>query len=224
PARARDGYVWEIADFGRDPGALLQDPLAQPLGQREVIFTQPNGMKAFAFMNSEGRRLDNWNATLDSAEQDDVARAPRSNWRRHPSRVVVQDEVLDYVTAHADQYSAADLAEINRVFIGSARLASLLERDYSTFEAAALTLMGQSGDPEPVTGSYGEYEQRVTLEIAASELMVTPDDLRGSLPLLNPALRALDGGSIDRALFTALFLDSACVLDAVLDNQPADCP
>ena len=224
PTQVRAGYLWEIAEFGREPGALLQDPLAPPLGQREVIFTQPNGMRAFAFMSSDGRRLDNWNATQDGAEQDNVARAPRSNWRRHPAQVVVRDEVLDFVTANPTLYSDEDRAEITRRFIGPDRLASLLARDYSTFEGAALTQIGQNSDLEPVTASYAEYERRVTLEIAAAELMVTPSDLRSNLSVLNPALQALDGGSIERALFQALFLDSACVLHAVAQNQPATCP
>jgi hypothetical protein len=224
PTQVRDGYLWEIAEFGREPGALLQDPLAQPLGQREIIFTQPNGMKAFAFMNNEGRRLDNWNASADSAERDNVARAPRSNWRRHPRQVVVRDEVLDYVTANPSLYSEEDRAAITRSFIGPDRLMSLLARDYSTFEGAALILVGQNTDSEPVTASYAEYQQRVTIEIAAAELMVTPNDLRDNLSLLNPALQALDGGSIDRELFTVLFHDSACILDSILENQPADCP
>jgi hypothetical protein len=224
PTQVRSGYLWEIAEVGREPGALLQNPLAQPLGQREVIFTHPNGMKAFAFMNADGRRLDNWNVTQDSAEGDNVARAPRSNWRRHPAEVVVQDEVLDAVSAQTDQYAAADLAEITRLFIGPARLASLLGRDYSAFEGAALMRIGQTGDREPVTLSYAEYERPVTIEIAAAELLVTRAELRDNLSLLNPALQALDGGSIDRVLFTALFQDSACRLHAILDNQPVDCP
>lgn len=224
PMQARSGYVWQIAEFGREPGSLLQDPLAQPLGQSELIFTQPDGMKAFAFMSSDGRRLDNWNATSDSAERDNVARAPRSNWRRHPTEVVVRDAVSAFVAANPNLYSDQDLAQINRLFIGSERLTSLLARDYSAFEGAALIQIGQNTDSEPITTSYAEYEQRVTLEIAAAELMVTPAELRDNLSLLNPALRALDGGSIDRELFTVLFHDSACILDSVLDNQPADCP
>jgi hypothetical protein len=224
PAQVRAGFLWEIAEFGREPGALLQDPLAQPLGQREVIFTLPNGMKAFAFMSSDGRRLDNWNATADLAENDHVARAPRSNWRRHPTELVVPDEVFDFVTANPTQYSQANLAELNRLFIGPDRLAGLLERDNSTFEGAALARIELNSALEPVTTSYAEYEQRVTLEIAAAELMVTPGDLRSNLSVLNPALGALDGGSVSRELFTALFLDSACVLNAVAQNQPSGCP
>ncbi|HEU4578056.1 MAG TPA: hypothetical protein VFS67_07370, partial [Polyangiaceae bacterium] len=143
PTQVRNGYLWEIAEFGREPGALLENPLAEPIGQREVIFTQPNGMRAFAFMNRDGRRLDNWNATQDGAERDNVARAPRSNWRRHPAQVVVRDEVLDFVTANPTYFTDEDRAEITRLFIGPARLASLQARDYSAFEGAALTLIGQ---------------------------------------------------------------------------------
>jgi hypothetical protein len=225
PTQVRDGYVWQISEFGREPGALLQDPLAQPLGQSEVIFTLPNGVNAFAFMGNDGRRLDNWNATADDAEGDRLARAPRSNWRRHPREIVVQDEVLEQVTANPDPYSPAALAEITRLFIGPDRLERLLARDYSTYQLVALMRAAvTSDDPEPVVTSYAEYERPVTLEVAAAELMVTPSDLRDNLNLLNPALQALRGGSIERDLFTVLFQDSACILDAVLENQPADCP
>ena len=223
--QTRDGYVWEIAELGREPEALLQTPLAEPLGQREIIFTLPNGVNAFAFMSSDGRRLDNWNVTFDSAERDNVARAPRSSWRRHPREVTVRDEVLDYATANPGLYSQADLAEIQRLFLGPVRLQSLLERDYSKYQAVALLrAFVTSDDPEPVTTSYAEYAGPVTLEVAAAELMLKPDELRDNLALLNPALGALDGGSVSRELFTALFHDSACVLDVILENQPADCP
>lgn len=225
PMQTRSGFVWEVADFGQEPDFLFQNPLAEPVGQRELIFTLPNGLTAFAFMDSDGRRLDSWSVTYDSAEPDNVARAPRSNWRRHPRQVVVRDEMNDYVAAHADQYATEDLSKINRLFIGPTRLESLLERDYSTFQAAALLNVSVTDDdPEPITTSYAEYERPVTLEVAAAELMVTPAELRDNLNLLNPALLALDGGTVSRELFTALYQDSACILNVVLENQPADCP
>jgi hypothetical protein len=217
----RAGYLWDIADFGREWGVLLQSPLGDPLGAHELVFTLPNGLNAFAFMDANSQRLDGWNATPDPLERGGVAQAPRSNWRRHPRTVSVRDEVHDYVEANPDGYRGSDLTQLRQRFAGPEELSLLLERDFDTFQEPALEALGiDPNAPDPILQSYAELARPVTLEVAAAELMVTPEELRQDLDLLDPTLGALAGGTVTRDVFTLLYSQTACVLSAVLDNQP----
>jgi hypothetical protein len=221
PMSTRAGYIWSIADFGHEPGALFATPLEDPLGERELVYTLPNGSHAFAFLSSSQERLDSWRVTRDDAERDGLARVPRSNWRRHPGKVSVRDEVHDYVASRPGQYSEAALTLLRQRFVGPGELSLLLQRNYETFIFPSLiTSQTDEAAPDPILATFAEFDRDVTLEVAAAELMVTPQDLRRNLALLDPALAALKDGSVARPVFTALYRQSVCVLSAVLENQP----
>jgi hypothetical protein len=227
PMATRPGYVWSIADFGRAPGAVLATPLEDPLGERELVYTLPNGIHAFAFMSPSQQRLDSWRVTRDTAERDGVARVPRSNWRRHPAKVSVRDEVYDYLTAHFTDYPEPALPLLRQRFVGPEQLSLLLQRNYEMFTLPALiTSQIDENAPDPILTTFAEFDRDVTLEVAAAELMVTPQSLRRSLALLDPALADLNGGSVARPVFTGLYLQTLCLLSTVLENQPApgSCP
>ena len=57
----RAGYVWQLADFGRDRAALLANPLGVPEGDRELVLTLSNGMLAFVYVAASGARIDRSN-------------------------------------------------------------------------------------------------------------------------------------------------------------------
>jgi hypothetical protein len=221
PLEVRSGYLWLISDFGRGPGALFANPLDSAQGEREIIFTLPNGLDAFAFMSSGGQRIDGWSATPDARERDGVARAPRTNLRRHPRTLTVRDEVRDYVDANPALFNESLLRLIRQRFPGSQQVALLVERDYVAFPGPALLKLAVStAGPEPILQGVDAFARRVTLQVAAAELLVTPRDLLDNLNLLDPRLLALDGGSLVRDVFTSLYLPTLCTLSVVLENQP----
>jgi len=224
PMEVHAGYAWQISEVGRGPGGLFDNPLAPPLGGQELIFTLPNGLPAFAFSVSEldGRRLTRSSSFSDPSEADGLATAPRSSLRRHPLRVNVRDEVLDYVLANPSAFDAATAALIRQRFAGPAELALRLERDYETFTLPALESAGiDPGLAEPITLIASNFDRDVTLARAASELLVTPQELLDNLALLDPAMAVLDGGTLARSDFTQLYLESLCLLSVVLENQPS---
>jgi hypothetical protein len=228
PMATRAGYVWSIADVGREPGALFATPLEDPLGERELVYTLPNRLHAFAFMSPSQQRLDSWRVTPDNAERDGLARVPRSNWRRHPGgQVSVRDEVHDYVAASFDQYTQAALTLLRQRFPGPEELSLLLQSNYERFMLPSLiTIQIDDTAPDPILAAFAEFDRDVTLEVAAAELMVTPQSLRRNLALLDPALAALSGGSVARPVFTGLYRQTLCALSLGLENQPAPgwCP
>lgn len=224
----RAGYVWQISEFGRGENALFANPLDPPLGDQELIFTLPNGLHAFSFWNLNGRRMPNWQFISDPAEAGGVATAPRSNLRRHPLRVNVRDEVFDYVAANPSAFGAEAAAFIQQRFPGPTALALRLQQDYESFGLPALQQAGvDPGLREPITFVASDFDQEVTLERAANELMIQPDELRENLELLDPTLAPLGvpGGWVDRRTFTEQYRRSLCSLTVVLENQvdPALC-
>jgi hypothetical protein len=218
----RAGYVWQISEFGREPGALFGNPLAPPLGEQELIFTLPNGLHAFAFSDSTGRRLPSWQNGSDLAEPNGAASVPRSNLRRHPLGINVRDEVLDYVLANPGAFTPDVELLLRQRFVGASAVAGILQRDY---EALTLPALRRAGiDPllnEPITSAASDFGQPLTLDRAASELLVLPEELRQNLDLLDPAMAVLDAGQVDRSDFTQLYRQSMCTLGLVLENQPA---
>jgi len=217
----RRGYLWQISEFGRAPGALFADPLAPPLGDRELIFTLPNGLHAFAFSDASGRRLSGWQNTNDPAEANGVPSVPRSNLRRHPLLVNVRDEVLDYVLANPGAFTATATSQIRQRFPGPAELELRLQQDYEALTLPALRLAGVAPQlTEPITAAASAFDQAVTLDRAASELLILPEELRENLVLLDPAMAVLDGGQLDRSDFTQLYRQSLCLLGIILENQP----
>ncbi|HTV20193.1 MAG TPA: hypothetical protein VMG12_16025 [Polyangiaceae bacterium] len=223
--RVRTGYVWEIADVGRDDGALFADPLLDPAGERAVIYTLPNGFQAFAYMANDGGWLDDSSTFIDASANNFRATAPLSMLREHSPMVNVREEVLSSVRANPDRYTPEVLGEIYREYIEPGALAELLQRESDTFVTNAIVASGGSAtEPEPITATFDAYDRDVTLEVAAGDLMVSPQELRDNLYLLDPAIQVLDAGRLDRGDFEFFYRDSMCTLAVINDNAPADCP
>ena len=227
PIATRAGYLWSIADFGRETGALFFDSQLLPAGEREIVYSLPNGLYAFAFVGTGRQRIDGWQVTADREERDGLARVPRSNWRRHPHAVNVRDDSQAYLAANSNQLDATKLSTFRGRFSGNETLQLVIQRDYQTILEPSLISLGiDSDEPDPILASFAEFDRDVTLEVAAEELLVTPQTLRRNLGLLDPRLAALDGGSVSRSLFTVLYRQSVCLLSTALENQPdpGSCP
>jgi hypothetical protein len=227
PIEVRAGYLWMISDFGRPAGSLFENPLDAPLGEHELIFTLPNGVNAFLFMSADGQLIDGWNATLDSQERDGVS-APRSNLRRHSPRLGIRDEVRESIDQNP-VFSDSVRTFLEMRFRGPEALELQLRQDYFTYQGRALNSAGVDPEgPDPILQSYAFFDSDVTLEAAAADLMITPEDLRGNLDLLDPQLAplALAGGTVPRSTFTLLYANTLCILSTPLENQPdpALCP
>jgi hypothetical protein len=216
------GYLWEIAAVGAPAGALFEDPMRTPAGERAVIYTLPNGLQAFAFMSADNRRLDDSEIFLDLNVDNFRATAPLSLLREHSPRVTVRDEVLDYVRADPALFEADARAAISAEYIEKDELDALLDSEAETFAVPALTRAGVSIEaPEPISATVDAYNRDVTLDDVAGELMVSPEELLNNLNLLDPAFAVLDGAAMDRDDFAALFHQAICTLTVINENLPA---
>jgi hypothetical protein len=226
-SQLRTGYVWEIAQTGRPAGSLLENPLSPPVGARQLIFSLPNGLPAFATFASDGNRTASSDTFLDVMENDFRARAPRSFWRQHYPRPAIPDEVHADVQNATAAYTPSVRAEVLRLFPGPQAVDALLEREYQSFTLPALEAAHVDARlPEPIVLGLANFDRDVGLAEAAGELMISPDELSDNLDILDPALGVLRGGRLDRDDFAQFFRQSVCVLGVVNNNtpDPADCP
>jgi len=220
----RAGVAWQISEFGGD---LFEDPLGNASGERELVFTLPNGLQGHVVADANGRVKAASDVVIDIEQGDLHARMASSFLRLRAPGVVVQDEVRPFVLANPGNFNRAERDAILAVYPAADDLASVLGADRSNFFAASLAGLGQDIDdaPEPVSQTLANFNADVDLATAAGELMVTAEDLRENLALLDPALSVLDGGSIARSDFDQLYTGATCIFGVVLENQvdPAVC-
>lgn len=207
--------------MGAPPGALFDDPLRTPAGERAVVYTLPNGLQAFAYMSADNRRLDDSDVFLDLNADNFRATAPLSLLREHSPRVSLRDEVVDYVHANPDLFQPDVRTQIFQQYVDGAELEALLDSEAEQFaEAALASAQIPIAIAEPISATADAYHRDVTLNDVAGELMVTPDELTENLKLLDPAFSVLDGGAMDRDDFAMLFHQALCIFAAVNSNQP----
>jgi hypothetical protein len=184
--QVRAGYAWQLSALGRQRPAR---------GERELVFTLPNGLLGHVVAEANGRVKAASDVVLDPAEDDQRAKVAHSYMREHAQGIgVIPPE---------------------------AGLDAILEQD----RALVATALERAGldiddDPEPVSDTFVAFAADVDLTTAAGELLLSAEELRDNLALLDPALGALDGGSVTRGLFEELYVESLCELSVVLENQP----
>jgi hypothetical protein len=218
----RAGVAWQISEFG----GLFDDPLGSADGEREILFSLPNGFQGHILADADGRVRSSSNVLSDALEGDGKARIATSFFRSRARGVQLQDEVRDFVRRNPRNFAADERAAIRAAFPRQRALQQLLAADNAIF-GSALQISGLDieSSPEPVSQSFGAFAADVDLETAAGDLLVSPADLSSSIDLLDPAFSVLrDGGEIDRSDFDLLYRGAACILTAVLNNQVADCP
>ncbi|HKO91884.1 MAG TPA: hypothetical protein VJU61_12060, partial [Polyangiaceae bacterium] len=189
----RAGVAWQISEVGGD---LFDDPLGTPQGERELVFTLPNGLQGHIVADANGRLRNDSGVLVDFLEADQGAKMASSFFRLRAQGVDVQDEVRPFVLANPRNFRRAERDAILAAFPPAAELEAALDADRSNFFAASLARLGLDIDdaPEPVSQTFANFSADVDLATAAGELMVTADDLRDNLSLLDPVLSVLERG------------------------------
>jgi hypothetical protein len=226
--QSRTGFVWQLAALRARDGSLFADPLLEPSGDREVVFTLPNGLFGFAYFDGNGIWLDSSDDFLDAVEIDFRARAPRFPLRRHwPGASLGADEVRPFVDQNPNGFDSATSSAIARAYPGQEAIGALLRREYEELTLTALSAARVDPSlPEPISSVLQDFSRDVDLEAAAGDLMVTTEHLMENLVLLPPEFQVLDGGTMERSDFTELYPVAYCLLNVVLDNRPdpSACP
>jgi hypothetical protein len=207
--QVRAGSLWQISDFG-SASDLLEDPLGSPAGNRELVFSLPNGLNGYALATANGARLDDSGVAIE-------------NIRRHARGVDAEDDVRDAVLANASNFSSAERDAILSIYPGAEVLTQIVENDRSTYAASLRSLGLDINAPEPVSASVDAFEADLDLAAVAADLLVTPQQLESNLAFLDPAFGVLRGGTLAREDFNRLYLGARCAFGLVLENAPANC-
>lgn len=217
----RAGYLWQISDFGGDLDALLDDPLGQPQGESELVFTLPNGLLGFALADADGQRLNDSDLLLDLSEPSFAYRIAASAITKFARGVDVTDEVRRAALRNPD-LSPEEREVIQVMYPQRRELAAILDEDREQFYASSLTRLGLDiDDPEPIGPLLAAFDADVDLATAAGDVLLSPEAFQRDIRELPEAVQVLDsGGKLDRDDWTSLYVQSLCILSVVLDNAP----
>jgi serine/threonine-protein kinase len=221
----RSGALWQSFDFEDDANeSIFEDPFDFTPGGTEAIFTLPNGMLGFIIADANDVIVEDSDILLDTNQNNFRAITAVSCANCHASGFIpVVDEVRDIAVANARTIGLDrdEVEQLQGIYVSPQEFARQVTEDSQGFYQRALQLADlpvQGADP--VSSVFLRFDQDIRIQDAAGDLGLTPDDLEENLDLLDPVLSTLDRGTIDRDDFTAVFVDSLCILSTPLEYQP----
>lgn len=231
---ARSGVFYQSFDFADDGGndSIFQDPFGFSEGEREAIFTLPNGMLAYLTADGDGNLLEESDILLDTSQNNFRALTGVSCGGCHITGFIpVVDEVRDVVVSNARALIAGgtldqeQLELLTEVYLPPEAFARTVEEDSISFyrnalQRADLPLRGA----DPVSSIFTRFDRDMELADAAGDLGASADELDDQIQRLDPRLGILraEEGTIDRDDFTAVYVASLCIMSGVLANQPEE--
>ena len=221
----RSGALWQSFDFEDNANeSIFEDPFNFTPGGTEAIFTLPNGMLGFIIADANDAIVEDSDILLDTNQNNFRAITSVSCSNCHAAGLIpVVDEVRDIAIANARDIglNRDEVEQLEGIYVSPQEFARQVTEDSQGFYQRALQLADlpiQGGDP--VSNVFLRFDQDMRIADAAGDLGVTPDELKGNLDLLDPVLSTLDRGVIDRDDFTAVYIDSLCIMSTPLENQP----
>jgi serine/threonine-protein kinase len=221
----RLGALWQSFDFEDNANeSIFEDPFGFTPGGTEAIFTLPNGMLGFIIADANDVIVEDSDILLDTNQNNFRAITSVSCSNCHATGLIpVIDEVRDIAVANARDIGLDrdEVEQLQGIYVSPAEFARQVTEDSESFYQSALRradLAVQGGDP--VSSVFLRFDQDLTIKDVAGDLGVTPGELDDDLDLLDPTLAVLQRGTLDRDDFTAVFVDSLCVMSSNLENQP----
>jgi len=221
----RGGALWQSFDFEDDANeSIFEDPFGFAAGGTEAIFTLPNGMLGFIIADANDAIVEDSDILLDTNQNNFRAVTSVSCSNCHAQGFIpVVDEVREIATANAREIGLDrdEIEQLEGIYVSPQEFARTVQEDSQGFYQRALQLGDlpiQGGDP--VSSVFLRFDQDLRIEDVAGDLGVTPDDLDDNLDLLDPVLAVLERGTVDRDDFTAVYVNSLCIMSTPLENQP----
>jgi hypothetical protein len=222
---ARAGVLWQSFDFLDDQNeSIFEDPFGFAEGGTEAIFTLPNGMFGYIIADENSAIVEDSDILLDSSQNNFRAITSISCSNCHQTGLIpVVDEVRDIAIDNARNsgLNNEDIEQLEGVYPDADEFARIVADDSTAFYQSALNRAGLPVQGvDPVSFVFLRFDQDMTLADAAGDLGVTPDVLEDELNDLDPALNILEQSRLDRDDFTAVYVNSLCILSVVNENQP----
>jgi hypothetical protein len=223
-----DGYFWQTFDLAPSARseALYLEPLMEQADGYEVLFSLPNGLPAYYAADAAGSRVIESRLLIDPAQSNGRSRVASSCGSCHSGGIITfTDEARRFVEENADLYSEAVLARVREVFPSADEMEALIDADSQRLTEAGV-LAGQPADsPDPLSRAFLDYEQGLTFDRLAAELFLDRASLIERLPSLPEDIAAAaTSGVLERSVFEARYLETACALYGAAESSPVGCP
>jgi hypothetical protein len=221
----RQGVLWQAFDFEDVDGndSIFENVFDFAEGGTEAIFTLENGLFGFIIADADGNIVEDSDILLDTNQNNFRAVTSISCANCHAQGFIpVVDEVREIALANARTIglNADEVEQLRNVYPTAAEFARIVEGDTQQFYQSALTRARVPTEGiDPMSAVFFRFDQRMSLEDAAGDLGLRPEELDDDLNLLNPALQVLSQGTVDRDDFTQFYVDSLCILQVVGENN-----
>jgi mono/diheme cytochrome c family protein len=221
----RQGVLWQAFDFEDVDGndSIFENVFDFAEGGTEAIFTLENGLFGFIIADADGNIVEDSDILLDTNQNNFRAVTAVSCSNCHAQGLIpVVDEVREIALANARTIglNADEVEQLRNVYPTAAEFARIVEGDTQQFYQSALTRARVPTEGiDPMSAVFFRFDQRMSLEDAAGDLGLRPEELDDDLNLLNPALQVLSQGTVDRDDFTQFYVDSLCILQVVGENN-----
>jgi serine/threonine-protein kinase len=209
--------------------SIFADPLDFAFAGGEAIFSLPNGMQAYYVAAADGLRLAEApiGVVIDPAQNNGLVTNGASCHSCHNAGMITfTDTVRQYVEENKRDFDNETYESVMIQYVDAQTFQRQMDAD-SEMHVRALEAAGVPADtPDAVSRTYLDFQLgNIDINIAAGELGVPADELLREINTLDPRIGQLDleGGFIDRNIMDATFVDSICILQAVQENQPANC-
>jgi hypothetical protein len=214
-------YYWQTADFGVRAGALFTDPLGPLRGEREVVYSLPNGLLGFALYDAAGQRLDESAVLTDPSEEFSAYRAVSSSLRRYAQGFAFEDQVRQDVIDNPIDYGATlEITDLLDRY--PLELPEILDSDAQLFQLALARAGVPENAPEPITALLGAFAADVDIAVVAGDTLFPQEAMANEINRLDPALSGLDNGfSVDRDDWAALYVNTLCIVSVANENRPS---
>jgi mono/diheme cytochrome c family protein len=219
----RQGVLWQSFDFEDDQNeSIFENPFDFAEGGTEAIFTLPNGLFGFVIADAAGNIVEDSDILLDTNQNNFRAVTSVSCSNCHSQGLIpVVDEVREIALANAinSGLNADEVEQLRNVYPSAAEFARIVEGDSQGFYQNALARANVPREgADPMSAVFFRFDQDMSLEDAAGDLGLRPEDLDRNLNQLNPQLSVLHDGRLDRDDFTQFYVDSLCTLLIVAEN------
>jgi hypothetical protein len=222
-SNANNRAFWISYDFSaqKDFQNISEHPLDFDFDGGEIIFNLPNGLQAYMLTDRDGNRLDEGPIQIvqDESQKDFLVRNGVSCMGCHSAGMIkANDDIRFELDAGqtGNTFDPIEKDQIRRIYPTRAEFDTLLEIDIGRFKSG-LNAAGVSdaGDKEPVLTTFLEFDKNVALRRAGAEFGLKEEEMAQTVGELSDDLRELnkEGGTVQRQDFTALFAESACILN-----------
>jgi mono/diheme cytochrome c family protein len=217
-------------DFNRANESIYQDPLGFQFAGGEAIFNLPNGMQAYYVANNLGARLGEApvGVVIDPSQNNGlVVNGASCHTCHNAGMITFTDTVKSYVVENKREFDNETFDAVMAIYPDAQQFQAQMDADsrlhLTSVEKAGIPI----GTPDGISRVFLDFKDgNVNLALAAGELGVTQAELKQNLNLLDPRLGNLgkEGGYVPRTIFTDTYTDAICILQAVGNNAPLNCP